>query len=157
VGEGACIEGFDHMTVVVADLEEAKRFFELLGFVERIAVVASGEAISRYMGIPDWEADHVTLVLEGAPVRQEVQLLRFHRPAAAVDAEAGTLTRTGFNHVCFRVSDLDAMLAHLSDHGITPRNDVFDFHDRRLVFLDGPGLVVELAEWTNGDAANMGT
>jgi len=22
-----------------------------------------------------------------------------------------------------------------------------DFHDRRLVFLDGPGIVVELAEW----------
>ena len=35
-------EGFDHMTVVVTDLEEAKRFFGLLGFVERIAVVASG-------------------------------------------------------------------------------------------------------------------
>jgi catechol 2,3-dioxygenase-like lactoylglutathione lyase family enzyme len=147
VGVGGWNEGFDHMTVVVADLEEAKGFFGLLGFVERVTVVASGEEISRYMGIPGWEADHVTLVLEGAPVHQEVQLLSFHRPAAAVDAGAGTLTRTGFNHVCFRVSDLDAMLAHLSDHGISPRNDVFAFHDRRLVFLDGPGVVVELAEW----------
>jgi catechol 2,3-dioxygenase-like lactoylglutathione lyase family enzyme len=152
VGDGASArnEGFDHMTVVVADLEEATLFFGLLGFVERIAVVASGEEIARYMGIPDWEADHVTLVLEGAPVHQEVQLLSFHHPAAVVDAGAGTLARTGFNHVCFRVNDLDAMLAHLSDHGITPRNDVFAFHDRRLVFLDGPGLVVELAEWANG-------
>jgi len=149
-GTSTRTEGFDHMTVVVTDLEEAKRFFGLLGFVERIAVVASGEEIARYMGIPDWEADHVTLVLEGAPVHQEVQLLSFHHPAAAADAGAGTLTRTGFNHVCFRVSDLDAMLTHLSEHGITPRNDVFAFHDRRLVFLDGPGVVVELAEWTNG-------
>jgi len=49
--------------------------------------------------------------------------------------------------VCFRVSDLDAMLAHLAEHGVTPRNEVFHFHDRRLVFLDGPGVVVELAEW----------
>jgi hypothetical protein len=95
-------EGFDHMTVVVTDLGEARRFFGLLGFVERIAVVASGEMIARYMGIPEWEADHVTLVLEGAPVHQEVQLLYFHHPTAAVDAGAGTLTRTGFNHVCFR-------------------------------------------------------
>ena len=145
-------EGFDHMTVVVTDLDEARRFFGLLGFVERIAVVASGDVIARYMGIPGWEADHVTLVLDGAPVHQEVQLLRFHRPAADVDAGAGTLTRTGFNHVCFRVSDLDAMLAHLAEHGITPRNEVFDFHDRRLVFLDGPGIVVELAEWVGGSA-----
>jgi catechol 2,3-dioxygenase-like lactoylglutathione lyase family enzyme len=156
-GAGARNEGFDHMTVVVTDLEEAKRFFGLLGFVERIAVVASGEEISRYMGIPGWEADHVTLVLEGAPVHQEVQLLTFHRPAATVDAGAGTLTRTGFNHVCFRVSDVDAILAHLTAHGITPRNDIFDFHDRRLVFLDGPGVVVELAEWTNGGAPGTGT
>jgi catechol 2,3-dioxygenase-like lactoylglutathione lyase family enzyme len=143
-------EGFDHMTVVVTDLEAARQFFGLLGFVERIAVVAAGEEISRYMGIPDWQADHVTLVLEGAPIHQEVQLLFFHHPTAAVDSGAGTLTRTGFNHVCFRVSDLDAMLAHLSEHGIRPRNDVMEFHDRRLVFLDGPGVVVELAEWADG-------
>ena len=81
-------EGFDHMTVVVTDLDEARRFFGLLGFVERIAVVASGDEIARYMGIPGWEADHVTLVLEGAPVHQEVQLLRFHRPAAATSTRA---------------------------------------------------------------------
>jgi len=141
-------EGFDHMTVVVEDLDGARRFFGLLGFVERLAVVASGDEISRYMGIPDWKADHVTLVLEGAPTHQEVQLLRFHHPAAAVDAGAGSLERTGFSHVCFRVADLDAMLAHLAAHDVSPRNDVMDFHDRRLVFLDGPGVVVELAEWT---------
>jgi catechol 2,3-dioxygenase-like lactoylglutathione lyase family enzyme len=135
------------MTVVVTDLDEARRFFGLLGFVERIAVVASGEEIARYMGIADWEADHVTLVLEGAAVHQEVQLLRFHHPAAAVDADARSLARTGFNHVCFRVDDLESMLAHLAEHGVTPRNEVMDFHDRRLVFLDGPGVVVELAEW----------
>ena len=143
-------EGFDHMTVVVTNLDDARRFFGLLGFVERIAVVATGEEIARYMGIPAWEADHVTLVLEGAPVHQEVQLLRFHHPAAVADAGAGSLGRTGFNHICFRVRDLDAMLAHLAAHGITPRNEVLDFHDRRLVFLDGPGVVVELAEWVSG-------
>ena len=140
-------EGFDHMTVVVTDLDVARRFFGLLGFVERIAVVASGDVIARYMGIPGWEADHVTLVLDGAPVHQEIQLLRFHQPAPIVDDGAGSLARTGFNHVCFRVADLDAMLAHLAEHGINPHNEVMDFHDRRLVFLDGPGVVVELAEW----------
>ena len=142
-------EGFDHMTVVVEDLDAARRFFGLLGFTERLAVVASGDEIARYMGIPGWEADHVTLELASAPVHQEVQLLRFHRPAAKVDKGAGSLQRTGFSHVCFRVADLDGMLAHLAAHGVAPRNDVMDFHTRRLVFLDGPGVVVELAEWTS--------
>jgi catechol 2,3-dioxygenase-like lactoylglutathione lyase family enzyme len=145
-------EGFDHMTVVVADLDEARAFFGLLGFTERLAVVARGEEIARYMGIEDWEADHVTLVLEGAPVHQEVQLLRFHHPRAQPDEGARSLARLGFNHVCFRVGDLDAMLAHLAAHGVMPRNEVMDFHDRRLVFLDGPGVVVELAEWVTTPA-----
>jgi catechol 2,3-dioxygenase-like lactoylglutathione lyase family enzyme len=137
------------MTVVVGDLDAARRFFGLLGFAERLAVVAQGEEIARYMGIEGWEADHVTLVLEDAPIHQEVQLLRFHHPTARPDEGAGSLTRLGFNHVCFRVVDLDATLAHLAAHGVTPRNEVMDFHSRRLVFLDGPGLVVELAEWVS--------
>jgi catechol 2,3-dioxygenase-like lactoylglutathione lyase family enzyme len=140
-------DGFDHMTVVVTDLDEAKRFFGLLGFEERISVVVSGEEMSRYMGIADWTADHVTLVLDEAPTHQEVQLLRFHQPRAINDSGAGTLDRTGFNHICFRVRDLDGMLAKLARHGFTPRSEVMAFHDRRLVFLDGPGVVVELAEW----------
>ncbi len=147
ISGGSVNEGFDHMTVVVEDLHAARRFFGLLGFTERVAVVVSGAEMAGYMGIPGWEADHVTLELSGAPVHQEVQLLRFHRPTAVTDEGAGTLTRTGFNHVCFRVRDLDGMLANLGAHGVTPRNDVMDFHDRRLVFLDGPGVVVELAEW----------
>jgi len=50
------------------------------------------------------------------------------------------------------VADLDATLAHLAAHGVDPRNEIMDFHDRRLVFLDGPGVVVELAEWVSGSA-----
>jgi catechol 2,3-dioxygenase-like lactoylglutathione lyase family enzyme len=112
--------------------------------------VASGEQVSAYMGIPGWVSDHVTLVLKGADVHQEVQLLFFHAPPIKVDDGTGTLDRTGFNHVCFRVNDLAAMLEHLAANGITPRNEVLDYHDRKLVFLDGPGVVVELAEWSSG-------
>ena len=145
-------EGFDHMTIVVDDLDAAKDFFGLLGFTERIAVVAAGPRVSDYMGIPDWEADHVTLVLEGAAPHQEIQLLRFHRPPVDVGSGAGNLQRTGFNHVCFRVNDLDAMVVHLADHGVNPRNEVLDYHQRKLVFLDGPGIVVELAQWAGDES-----
>ena len=82
-------EGFDHMTIVVTDLAEARRFFGLLGFEESIAVVASGEQVSDYMGIPGWESDHVTLVLKGADVHQEIQLLCFHQPPIKVDGGSG--------------------------------------------------------------------
>ncbi|MGA3148342.1 MAG: VOC family protein [Acidimicrobiales bacterium] len=141
--------GFDHVTIAVADLEGATRFFGLLGFEETAATVVSGERMSEYMGIPDWEADHVTLTLRGAVTHQEVQLLRFHRPALAAVSDEADLARLGFNHVCFAVDDLDATLARLAAAGVRTRNEIMTFHDRRLVFLVGPGdVTVELAEWT---------
>jgi catechol 2,3-dioxygenase-like lactoylglutathione lyase family enzyme len=140
--------GYDHLTLVVTDLEEAKRFLAILGFREEMTVVASGDTIAAYMGIPGWESDHVTLVLQEVDFRQEIQLLRFHNPRPEVDEESGFLARTGFNHVCFRTDDLDATLADFAAIGVKPQNEIMDFHDRRIVFLPGPaGVVFELAEW----------
>ena len=110
--------------------------------------------MSKYMGIADWEADHVTLALNGADSHQEVQLLRFHNPPVQVDAETGNLARTGFNHVCFRVDDIDAMIDKLQAGGTGLRNEVMTFHDRKLVFLRGPGgVTIELAQWLAEPAA----
>lgn len=64
-----------------------------------------------------------------------------------MDAAAGSLDRTGFNHVCFRVENLERTLARMKAAGVRQRSDIMEFHDRKLVLLDGPGLVVELAEW----------
>ena len=141
--------GFDHVTIAVADLNEAIGFFVLLGFEETQSTVVSGEEMSRYMGIPDWEADHVTLTLTGASTHQEVQLLRFHHPEVPTNPDESSLARLGFNHVCFAVDDLDGTLARLEAGGVRTRNSVMSFHDRRLVFLVGPGHVtIELAEWS---------
>jgi catechol 2,3-dioxygenase-like lactoylglutathione lyase family enzyme len=140
--------GFDHVTIAVTDLDDALHFFELLGFEETQNTLVTGEVMAAYMGIPEWEADHVTLVASEAPTHQEVQLLRFHNPPIAVDTETGNLARTGFNHVCFRVGDLTGTLERLETAGIKTRNEVMHFHDRDLVFLEGPGgVVIELAEW----------
>jgi catechol 2,3-dioxygenase-like lactoylglutathione lyase family enzyme len=140
--------GFDHVTLAVRDLDEARRFFALLGFEQTTATTVSGQQMSRYMDIPDWEADHVTLRLKGAVTHQEVQLLRFHRPVPADVPDAGDLARLGFNHVCFAIDDIDATLATLSAAGIAARNEVMEFHDRKLVFVNGPeGVVIELAQW----------
>ncbi len=44
------VKHFDHVTVVVRDLEAAKTFFGLLGFELDKSVVISGEVFSDYMG-----------------------------------------------------------------------------------------------------------
>lgn len=141
--------GFDHVTLAVTDLDGAKRFLAVLGFEEEISTVAQGETIAAYMGIPNWVADHVTLVLQGVDFRQEIQLVRFHHPPLTVDQGSGVLFRSGFNHICFRTDSIEATLAKFDAIRVSPRNQLMEFHDRKLIFVDGPdGVVIELAEWT---------
>jgi catechol 2,3-dioxygenase-like lactoylglutathione lyase family enzyme len=138
---------FDHVTVVVRDLEAATRFFALLGFEQEVAVVIAGDVFSAYMGVAGIEADHVTLVLRDAVPRTEVQLLRYRTPPPVVPADTERLDRVGFNHVCFAVDDLAGEVRRLRAAGVETRTDVLDFHGRKLVFLRGPeGITVELAE-----------
>ena len=143
------VENFDHMTLAVTDVDDAVTFFGHLGFVLDKAVVIKGPEMDAYMGIEGLEADHVTLMIPDSDPRQEIQLLRFHHPPVTNDADSGDLSRTGFNHVCFRVDDLAAEVERLTALGIELRNTPMDFHSRKLVFLRGPSnVVVELAEWT---------
>ena len=142
------IKRFDHVTVVVDDLADARRFFGLLGFEEATAVVISGPVMDAYMGVPGIEADHVTLVAAGVSPRTEIQLLHYRQPPAIVDPNIRDLHKLGFNHVCFAVDDIMATVDVMRRNGYATRNDVMDFHSRKLVFLAGPGgVTIELAQW----------
>ena len=70
------VKNFDHVAIVVRDIDAAKKFFGLLGFEEDKSVVISGELMANYMGVDGIEADHVTLVLKGVAPRTEVQLVK---------------------------------------------------------------------------------
>ena len=138
----------DHVTVAVTDLAAGRSFFELLGFEAVIETVISGPVMSAYMGVPDIEADHLTLVLEGASPRFEIQLLHFRHPTVAPDPGIRNLARPGYNHICFAVDDIEAMVETLRANGVRLRNEMMVFHDRKLVFVEGPdGITVELAQW----------
>ena len=140
------VQKFDHVTIVVLDVEAAKRFFALVGFKETKSVVISGKVMEDYMGVKDIEADHVTLAIENP--HTEVQLLHYRHPDAIVDADIAKLNKLGFNHICFAVDDLQAEVAKLTAAGVTLRNKIMDFHNRKLVFLHGPeDITVELAQW----------
>jgi catechol 2,3-dioxygenase-like lactoylglutathione lyase family enzyme len=139
---------FDHVTVAVTDVDAAIGFFGLLGFEKDKDVVISGPTMDRYMGVDGLEARHITLALKDAAPRCEVQLLHFRRPPVARAGDIARLDRIGFNHVCFAVSDIDSMIDKLRTAGVRLRNEPMVFHDRKLVFLEGPeGITIELAEW----------
>lgn len=139
----------DHVTIAVVDLPRARAFFELLGFVVTIEAVISGVEASAYMDVPEIEADHITMTLEGAPAHFEIQLLHYRHPRLAPDPQIRNLARPGLNHICFAVDDLHAEVAKLTAAGVRLRNRMMEYHDRKLVFLDGPeGVTIELAQWS---------
>ena len=139
---------FDHLTIVVRDVDRAKAFFAVLGFKEAISVVIAGEPFASYMGVPGIEAEHVTLVLENATPRTEIQLLRYRHPDPLSDPHIRDLYKLGMNHVCFAVDDIEAEVGKLKANGFRTRNEIMDFHSRKLVFIDGPeGVTIELAQW----------
>jgi catechol 2,3-dioxygenase-like lactoylglutathione lyase family enzyme len=142
------VRNFDHVTIVVHDVDAAKRFFGLLGFKETQSVVISGKIMEDYMGVKGIEAEHVTLVLDNVTPRTEVQLLRYHHPDPLPDPHVGELNKLGFNHICFSVDDLAAEVAKLKAAGFRLRNEIMEFHRRKLVFVYGPeNITVELAQW----------
>jgi len=142
------VKRFDHLTIVVCDIDRAKAFFSVLGFKEAISVVIAGEPFASYMGVPGIEAEHVTLVLENASPRTEIQLLRYRHPDPLPDPYIRDLNKLGMNHICFAVDDIEAEIASLRASGFATRNKVMDFHSRKLVFIEGPeGVTIELSQW----------
>lgn len=142
------VEHFDHLTVVVRDMESAKNFFGLLGFKEEKSLLISGDKFEKYLAIHDIEAEHVTLVLANAHPRQEIQLLQYRHPDPIVDPHITNLEKIGFNHVCFAVNDIEAEVERLNANGVKTRNEIMEFNDRKLIYLSGPeGITVELAQW----------
>src|SRR5262245_31281153 len=142
------VKHFDHVTIVVRDVEAAKQFFGLLGFREDKSVVIAGPQFSAYMGVDGIEAEHVTLALADVSPRTEVQLLKYRHPDSLPDPAIRNLTKLAINHVCFAVDALEAEVARLKAKGVKLRNELVEFDGRKLVFLSGPeGVTVELAEW----------
>ena len=145
----------DHVTVAVANAASVIEFFELLGFRKGHVAMIDGGAQAKYMGMPDMKAEHITLVLEGAEPRFEIQLLVFEPVPGADPGEHPTnLRRRGYNHLAFRVDDIAATTAHLEANGVKMLNDEMDYISRRLRFFEGPeGITLELVEWVDtGDA-----
>jgi catechol 2,3-dioxygenase-like lactoylglutathione lyase family enzyme len=153
-GAGAMMKGRsmflnpDHVTIGVADAGPAIAFFGLLGFRKDHVAMIDGGPPARYMGMPGMKAQHITLVLEGANPRFEIQLLEFEpTPGADAGAHPTNLRRRGFNHLAFRVDDIEAATAHLVANGVTMLSDEMDYIERKLRLFEGPeGITLELVE-----------
>src|SRR4029450_11621137 len=129
----------DHVTLAVDAPATAIEFFELLGFRKQHVAMIDGGSPARYMGMPDMKAQHITLALEGAEPRFEIQLLEFDpRPPDDPGEHPTNLRRRGYNHPAFRVGDIKAATNPRVANGVKMLNDEMDYISRRLRFFEGP-------------------
>ena len=145
----AVVRNVDHVTIAVANAATAIKFFALLGFREQHVATIDGGPPARYMGMPDMKAQHITLALEGEEPHFEIQLLEFDpSPSDDPGAHPTNLRRRGYNHLAFRVDDIEAVTRQLVSNGVKMLNDEMDYISRRLRFFEGPeGITLELVQW----------
>ena len=144
----------DHVTIAVANAATAIQFFEVLGFQKKHVAMIDGGPPARYMGMPDMKASHITLVLEGAEPRFEIQLLEFDPiPPEDLGEHPTNLRRRGYNHLAFRVDDIGAVTRHLMANGVHLLSDEMDYISRRVRFFEGPeGITLELVQSVDSDS-----
>jgi catechol 2,3-dioxygenase-like lactoylglutathione lyase family enzyme len=137
---------FDHVGVVVDDLDAAAAFFAGLGFEREGGTQVEGEVVDKINGLDGVRAD---VVMVRTPDRTgKLELVKYHAPADGNGAAALPPNRPGFRHICLEVDDLNAMVDRLRDKGFDPVGEVADYGNvYRLVYVRGPeGLIVELAQ-----------
>ena len=144
----------DHVTIAVANAAAAIKFFEVLGFRKQHVAMIDGGPPTRYMGMPDMKAQHITLALEGAEPHFEIQLLEFDpRPPDDLGEHPTNLRRRGYNHLAVRVDDIDAVTSHLVANGVNMLSDEMDYISWRLRFFEGPeGITLELVQRVDSDS-----
>jgi catechol 2,3-dioxygenase-like lactoylglutathione lyase family enzyme len=141
----------DHVTIAVANAESAIKFFDLLGFRKQHVAQIDGGSPARYMGMPDMKAQHITLALEGAEPRFEIQLLEFDPTSPDDPGQHPTnLRRRGYNHLAFRVDDIEVATRQLLANGVKLLSEEMDYISRRLRLFEGPeGITLELVQWVD--------
>jgi len=141
------IEGFSHVGVCCSDLDRSTRFYvEVLGF-EPIFTMEFGNELAATMEVDGIEFE--SRMLRRGDVRLE--LLHWLQPQADGTRERRPMTQFGMTHLCFRVEDVEDLVALAEQHGGA-------VHRRTLSELPGAGVggkAVKLMYLTDPDGVRI--
>jgi catechol 2,3-dioxygenase-like lactoylglutathione lyase family enzyme len=146
------IARIDHLNIVVSDLDRAVAFFRLLDFGEGLSASLDSAFLEVLTGIVGARGRFVTLHHPASNIT--IELLQFERNSGA-DPDLGRADRIGLRHLAFAVTDIDATVARLAEHGVAFLSPVqtWQHTGKRLVYCYGPdGILLELAEYPQAHA-----
>jgi len=141
------IKRMDHLNIVVSDLEEATRFFALLGFSEGLGARLDAAFLEQVTGIQGASGRFQTLQHPGSELTLEI--LQFDASADKVEG-IGRADRIGLRHLAFAVEDIEAEVARLEGHGVRFLGPVQTWQKtgKKLVYFYGPdGILLEFAQY----------
>ncbi|MEM7391774.1 MAG: VOC family protein, partial [Verrucomicrobiota bacterium] len=143
-----------HVNIVVTDLERAGQFYgDVLGLKKSFEKHLKGEWLDRVTGLKDAEADCVFYEFPDGKTR--IELIQYRGDAAPLEANRRPNT-IGVRHFAFDVSDLDAFIQRLRDHGTPVFSDPVTvpfpvgeqgLEKRICYFTDPDGVLLEVAEY----------
>jgi len=145
---------FDHVGVVVDDLDAVAAFFLALGFEREGRGLVEGESVDKINGLDGVRAE---LVMVWTPDDSgKLELVKYHAPADTEGPHPLPANRLGFRHIAIEVIDLNTIVDGLRDKGFETVGEARDFEDTyRLCYVRGPeGLIVELAEQIASEGAS---
>src|SRR6476469_114120 len=99
---------FDHLGVVVDDLDAVAAFFAGLGFEQGSRMQVDGEAVNRINGLDGVRADVV--MLSAPDGSGKLELVKYHAPADGEAAQALPPNRLGYRHFALQVEDIRGIL-----------------------------------------------
>lgn len=130
------IKRINHIAIVVADIDEALKFWR----------DALGLELSHVEDVPEQQS----LVAFLPSGESEIELVKPTSPDSGV-ARYLEKRGPGMHHLCFEVDDIDATLARLKTHGVQLINEeaITGSGGKRLAFIhpkSTQGVLVELYE-----------
>lgn len=140
------LKRMDNVGIVVESLDAAIAFFAELGMKLEGRATIEGEWAGRVTGLGNQHVEIAMLVTPDGHSRLE--LSRFLAPPVVADHRNAPVNALGYLRVMFTVSDIDATLDRLREHGAQLVGEVVNYEDvYRLCYIRGPeGVLIGLAE-----------
>ena len=129
----------NHIGLRVDDLDRSRRFYEALGFTERVSMDVPDEPAHRLVRVTPPVGLRAVYMSNGPFV---LELLGFaHHPAAPADR---AMTDTGLTHLSLGVEDVSVAKALVAEHG----GEVLEDSDVGVAVMvrDPDGQLIELLD-----------
>jgi catechol 2,3-dioxygenase-like lactoylglutathione lyase family enzyme len=145
---------FDHVGVVVDDLDAVAAFFLDLGFEREGKMLVEGETVDKINGLDGVRAE--LMMVRTPDSSGKLELVKYHAPADNTGAHPLPANRLGFRHIAIEVNHLNTIVNELRDKGFDTVGEIREYEDSyRLCYVRGPeGLIVEFAEQLASEAAS---